>query len=870
MKETNEPPRRALQLLKFFSEKFSMPEIYGDLIELFYKNQNRTSIFSKIKFWLSTLLAIPGMWLIFRRRNKKSFSINPFHMFFSNLIIGLRHILKKPVYSFTTIVGLTLGIVTCLVILFYVRFEKSFDQYHEHINELAVVHYNVKMNDAEGNNSSAPQFVGPNLEREFPEVILQCRVLPNYGTRVVTLEDKMFEEGDFAFADSTFFQAFTIRLLKGNPSDQLKRPQTIVLSEKMVTKYFGNDEAIGKTIKVGATRLYEVTGVMENMPVNSHSTYDMLLSMSTLELPTINKPTSRDWNSPNFVTYLLLAKNINTQAFTEKINKTWLADSETLKLDVKPLKTLHFDTSTDNYGNQINIVNGKYLRIFTVVAFLILIIACINYINLVTARASERGREVGIRKISGATQHQLFWQFITDSFLHIFSAVLLSLFLFFGLLPFTGEFLGLNFRILSIEDYSFIFQVAGLILTVVTIAAGLYPAAIMTRFKPVSILKGKFSATRNAVTLRKSLVVFQFSISMGLIICAAIVSGQLTFMQNKSLGFDKEHVLILQADQTVLANLDAFKNEMEKLNAVASVIPASTSPTDIVIGYGARIRESEDNTMVGAFSTNEDFVPAMRMSILAGRNIDASSSDSTSRQFLVNETFVTKFGFTFDDVIGRKILLGIVGEGEIIGVINDFHTGSLHRKIEPVVIYSDKNWYQKILIKLQPGNTPEQLAEVESVWKKLVSHRPFAYSFLDENYNSLYKKEIQVNHLVYIFAALAIIIACLGILGLASYNAVQRAKEIGIRKVLGASTSGIMILMMKDFLVLLSVAFLLSVPMAYFFSNDWLQYFEYRISITVFHFIVAGAIAFTFAIFTIAYQTMRASQANPAVTLKVE
>jgi putative ABC transport system permease protein len=788
-------------------------------------------------------------------------------MLISNVIIGLRHIIKKPVYSFTTIAGLALGVATCLMIFHYIHYERSYDQYHEKIDELAVVYYDVHTIDLQDKSPSAPHFVGPKLQREFPEVINQARLLPGYGTRVVKVNDHLFEETSFANADSSLLDLFSYRLVKGDRADQLKRPNTVLLTESAARKYFGEDDPIGKTILINNRREYEVTGVLQDIPLNSHMRFDLFMPMANVGLPQ-----TEEWDSPNFVTYLQVAKGADLKAFQSKINEAWLSKNEMIKLELHWLAELHFDTSAKAY---MKVTDPAYLTIFSIIAVLILTIACINYVNLVTARAAERGREVGIRKVSGATGQQLFSQFMTDSFLHILPAIFIALMIFFLMLPFANSFLGLQGATISFQEKMYVFLLAVVILIVVTLAAGLYPAAVMTRFRPVAILKGKFQVSRSSNSFRKGLVVFQFCISIAMIVCTVVISGQLSYMQNKKLGFDKERTLILTADEVVMKKFEAFRAELKKLPAVSHVVPVSVVPTKVITGYGAYLNETKSDLVVlGALRTNADFLEAMNVKLIAGKNFSAdreSRPDSIPLQFLVNETFLWKYGFSEKEVLGKRISLGIAGGvGEIIGVVNDFHTGSLHSKIEPLVIYDRGGWIGNMMVKLNAGNTQEQLSKLEAVWKEFAPHRPFAYTFLDESYNSLYQTEMQINTLVHIFSSLAILIACLGILGLVSYNATQRVKEISIRKVLGASSPGIMLLLSKDFIRLIGIAFVLAAPVAYWFSSDWLKHFEYRISIGVSPFIGAAVVAFGFALLTIAYQTIKAARLNPASALKME
>lgn len=676
----------------------------------------------------------------------------------------------------------------------------------------------------------------------------------------------MFEEPAYAYADSTFLELFSFRLLQGRWNDQLRRPATVLLTESAAEKYFGRENPIGKTLLINNKREFEVTGVLEDMPLNTHVRFNMLMSMSTLAFPS-----DEQWDSPNYITYLELAKGTVLETFQQKVNTEWLSDNQYVKLEFQELGDLHFDTSINPYV--IRITDARYLILFTIVAVLILIIACINYVNLVTARANERGREVGIRKVSGASFGELFFQFMTDSFLHVLPAAAGGLVLFFALFPWIKSFLELQLPPFTEDDCRVISLVVVVLLIVITVFAGIYPSVVMTRFRPVSILKGKFQTSQMASSFRKGLVVFQFAISIVLIICAMVVSAQLEFLQHKKLGFDKENILMLPADATLNNRFDAFRTELKKLPFIMHFVPVSSSPLNVIVGYGAQLSEkSEDFTTVGALQTNSDFLSAMNIRLLAGRNFDDHQTSSEGElQFLVNQTFLTKYGFTQEEVLGKPIWLGIAGgAGKIIGVVSDFHIGSLHKKIEPLVIYSKGDFINQYLVRLLPGNVQEQLAEMEKVWKDFAPHRPFTWSFLDEYYNRLYANEIQINKLIHIFSGLAIIIACLGILGLASYSATQRAKEISIRKVLGAGTGDVVILLAKGFLSPVFIGFCIAIPFAWFITDDWLSYFEYRISMDTLPFIIGGLVALGFALLTILFQTIRAARVNPAETLKTE
>jgi putative ABC transport system permease protein len=623
---------------------------------------------------------------------------------------------------------------------------------------------------------------------------------------------------------------------------------------------------------VGLEKDYEITGVIQDVPANSHFTFDFLASFSSLELPV-----EEVWDSPNYQTYLLLHSNVNQEAFETKVNHTLLGEKNNEKkirvqLHIQPLGNIHFDTTVANYMNKVS--DKRYVLIFSIVAVLILLIASINYINLTTARAAERGREVGIRKAAGATGNQLFKQFMTDSIVHIAPAVILASLIFLSSIPFLDSYLGLNMNTSHTINYSLVILMSSAIFAGVTLFAGLYPAVILTRFKPALVLKGKFNFSSSATSFRKALVVFQFCISIALIICTLVISNQLEFMQQAKLGFEKEHTLILPMDSETEKNFSSIRSELNQLSSVQAVVPASAPPTEIIIGYGAFLdKDQKDVSTVGSMRTNADCIDALGMKLVQGRNFDPTRENiaDAEPQFIVNQAFLSTFNLTVEEALGKKIFLGVArGEGEIIGIVQNFHAGSLHKKIEPIVLYDKNGWLNKILIKMTPGHVPDQLKEIGGVWGKLVPHRPFAFTFLDENYDRLYANEKRISILLKSFSSLAIFIACLGVLGLVSYATLQRTKEIGIRKVLGATVGHVMILISKDFVRLILIAFVLAVPLAYFSVSNWLENFEYRIGIGIPEFLLAGSLALGLALLTIIYQAVKASMINPAITLRSE
>ncbi|HYF33515.1 MAG TPA: FtsX-like permease family protein [Chitinophagaceae bacterium] len=798
-------------------------------------------------------------------------------MFRNYLKTAIRNLLRNKSYAAINISGLAVGIAACLLIGIYIMQELSFDKFHTNASRIVRVTMEYNFGDAETKTALTGTKVGPEFSRRFPEVEAYARTLK--FTRVVKYEDKSFEEEKFLYADSAFLSMFSFPLVSGNAATALNSPDKIVITRDIARKYFGSANPIGKVLRVGENRDFMVTGVTEAPPSNSQIQFDFIASFSSLNASKVEK-----WWEANYVTYLLLSPNAELQrlkegvgAYMKQVSKEELKieGSGYLAYHLEPLTSVHLRSALDGFEPNNNIT---YIYILAVVAFLILCIASVNYTNLATAQSATRTAEIGIRKVMGAEKFQVFRQFIGESLLITIIAMALALLLAYVALPFFNRLSGkeLETSILFEPATLLVLAVTGI---VVSLAAGAYPALVLSNLRLINILKSGFSFTSGRAGIRKSLIVFQFAISIFLLIATTVVLQQLHYIRNKELGYDKEHVLVLPMDNTMRSAYNELKKSFKALPQVKNVGAAYEEPTDI--GWGDGITAGEGATAkdvtVNALPVDEDFIKTMNISIIAGSDytysdvlqLDTSNGGQNIRyNFMLNESAVKALGWKPEEAIGKSIAKG--APGTIKAVIKDFHFRSFHNPITPLVVFLDYRMPQKIFVKIAGDNIPATLQQLEASWKQRVAHRPFEYHFLDEDYEALYKTEQRTAGIFSTFSLLAIVLACLGLFGLTAYAVVQRTKEIGIRKILGATIPNIVSLLSKDFLLLVIVAIVVASPLAWFAANRWLQDFTYRVNIQWWVFAVAGIIALGIALLTISFQAVKAAMSNPVKSLRTE
>ncbi|MGN6193396.1 MAG: ABC transporter permease [Ginsengibacter sp.] len=798
-------------------------------------------------------------------------------MFKNYFKIAWRNLIKNKVFSFINIAGLTIGLTCCLLIALYIHQQLSFDKFQKNGDRIARVimqyNFNGSTESNEGNYTSVR--VAAIFPKTFPEV--EAAIKMTEYSRVVRYDNKMFDEKKFMYADPDFFDIFSFKLLRGNILDALSAPYDIVLTESTAKKYFGNSDPINKTLRVGNdSNLYHVTGIMEDCPSNSQIQLDLLSSFSSLGLT----PDYEDsyWDA-NYTTYLLLKNKNAISGLQAKLpafmKKEMEGKGATINFHLEPFNKIHLYSPYDSFVPNTSIT---YIYILGAVALLILIIACFTYVNLSTARSLERAREVGVRKVIGALKNQLFWQFINESVLLSLIAVLLSLFLAALLLPFFNNLSNEQLKAQALFSFPFIvFSVSVGIM--ISFLAGFYPALILTKFQPVKVLKGTFKNTGSGKVLRKSLIVFQFAISVFLIVSAFIIQQQLYFIQHKKLGYSRDHVLVLPMNDKMLARIDVIKQQFKTDPDVLNVSRCVRSPVEGGGGYNMRSSTMSENEQIAvtANPVDEEFINTVGLQLIAGTNFtaqdikDLSNDSAVNKQeyhFILNESAAKQLGWTPQEAIGKRMYMAQRG-GFVRGVVKDFNFESLHSPIKPFVLFPEIRG-RELLVKLSGQHLVQTISFLQSKWKELVPDRPFEYHFMDEDYNRLYQSEIRLGEIMNVFTLIGILLACFGLFGLSSYAMRQRTKEVGIRKVLGASVAGISAMLSKDFLKLVLISIVIATPIGWLAMNAWLRNFAYRISINGWIFLAAAFLSIFVALITVSFQAIKAAIANPVKSLRSE
>jgi len=788
-----------------------------------------------------------------------------------------RNLVKNKISSSINIAGLTIGLTCCLLIALYIQHELSFDKFQANGDRIArvVMQYSFDGSSESNEGNFTSVRVAAIFPKTFPEVESAIK-MTNYS-RVVRYGEKMFDEKNFMYADANFFDIFSFKLLTGSGRDALSTPFDVVVTESTARKYFGNSDPVNRMLRVGNdSNLYRVTGVMQDCPRNSQIQCDFVASFASLG---ITKDAEDTYWDANYTTYLLLENKDNIASLETKfpafMKKEMAGQGATVNFHLERFNKIHLYSPYDSFVPNNSIT---YIYILAAVALLILIIACFTYVNLSTARSLERAREVGVRKVIGALKNQLFWQFINESFLISLIAVLLSLLLSALLLPFFNSLSNEQLEARSLFSLPFIlFSIS--VAVIISLLAGIYPALILTKFQPVRVLKGAFKNTASGQALRKSLIVFQFAISVFLIVSTFIVQQQLYFIQHIKLGYDRDHVVVLPLDEQMISNLAVIKQQFRQNPGVLSVSSCSTTPVQGGGGFNMRsdIMPADKQMAVTADRVDEDFVNTLGLQIIAGRNLTAQDMKDVSNDdyqknifhFILNESAAKQLGWTAQEAIGKKMFLGDQRPGIVAGVVKDFHFESLHAPIKPFILFPE-SWRRQLLVKVSGAHLQQTISYLESSWKALVPHRPFEFHFLDDDYNKLYRSEMTLGTIMDLFAGIAIVLACLGLFGLSAYTVQQRFKEIGIRKVLGASVSNIAVTLSRDFILLTGIAIVIAIPAAWWASAKWLQGFSYRTTVSWNVFALAAFATILLAVITVSVQAIKAAVANPVKSLRTE
>jgi putative ABC transport system permease protein len=760
----------------------------------------------------------------------------------------------------------------CLLIFLYVRFEMSYDTFHPKADRIYRVVADIKT-PTEVLNSGGPAWAVPShIKLDFSEVEAFTRVM---GDNLLFRKgDIKFNEPNTIWADSAFFNIFHFPLLQGNARTALKEPFSIVLSETAAKKYFGKANPMGQTMLItGDANPATVTGVMKDMPENTQVKGDVIVSMSTITLK-FAQGLDDQWGNYSPAAFLLLKKGTNAMAlqkkfpaFLEKWNGKEMREQQMYPtLLLEPLKDVYLRSTRNGSGNG----NMKNVYIFSVIAIFILIIACINFINLTTARATERAKEVGIRKVAGAVKTQLARQFIGESIVISSIAFLLTLALSALLLPSFNELAGKTISQGVFENGWLIVLLLGAAVAI-GLLAGIYPAFVLAAFKPIEVLKGRFATGAKGSILRKSLVISQFAISIALIIGTIIVYSQMSYMRNRNLGFNKDHVMVIDTNRdkaTPALQLAVSGLSNVQTTSLSGSVPGSGNP-----GAYSEVENVKGDLQIAnldLYFVDFDYIPLFNIQMAAGRPFSREFKTDSNQAMILNEAAVKILGYPSPERAIGKRYKQWGSEGKIIGVIKDFHFRSLQQPIKPLTMRMERDRFDLLSVKVSAANLPGTIAAIEKKYKSIIPNRPFSYYFMDEFFDRQYRNEERFGKLFLNFAILAIFISCLGLLGLASYSTMQRTREIGIRKVMGASVSNIINLLSKEFLKLVIISFFIAAPVAWYFMHKWLADFAYRTDISWWIFVSAGMLAVLIAVITISFQAIKAAVANPVKALRTE
>jgi putative ABC transport system permease protein len=792
--------------------------------------------------------------------------------------IAVRNILKDKTYSGINILGLTIGITCSMFLLMYILDELSYDRYHKNADNIYRIVSNIKEPDNAFTWAVAQIPLAEELRDNYPEVENAVRFFGT-GRNQYKHGDKQFYEEGFLLADSTVFDMFTYSFIDGDAATALDNPFAIVLTEKIAKKYFGDvTSAVGQSLQNQQGEEFKITGRIRDVPPNSHLKFDALISRNT-------RPQMQGaWGGFGVSTYIQLPAGYNlSKMYTsfdkivkEKVNPIFEQYNIKVAYELQRITDIHLYSKIQDEAEEGGDIS--YIYIFTAIAAFMLIIACINYMNLATARSANRAKEVGVRKVMGSQRFQLIAQFIAESVVLALIALVTSLVLIYALLPAFNNLSDKELPFTYVLQAPVLLSLLGVVLFVGVIG-GSYPAFYLSGFSPVSVLKGKLSAKGGTVIFRKVLVVFQFAISVFMLISTLIVFDQLQYLRNKDLGFDKERVVRLNlSGRELQQKAPVLAERLKQAPEVAGVGMATRSPGQGIDKLLFKVEDNEGKMTdrgVDLFNADFDFVKAMGMEIAQGRDFSRDIVSDTIYAVLVNEAMVKRMAWT--NPLGKKFVLTGAGpnntdiEKRVVGVIKDYHQNSLYEVIEPLMIVLDKN-FRFMFVKTAEGDVKKSLTAIEKSWKEVFPNNPFEADFLDQDFNSQYKADEKRSQIFTVFSGLTVTIACLGLLGLAAFTTEQRTKEIGVRKVIGASVNGLVVLVSKEFFLLVGIGMVLAFPAAWYVTDDWLQNFAYRIQLDGewMTFVVSALLAFAITLVTVGYHVVRAASANPVKSLRDE
>lgn len=796
-------------------------------------------------------------------------------MFRNHFLIAWRSLIRGKVYSIINILGLAVGIACCLIILLFIRKELSYDRFHSKADHLYRI--SLTLNNSGGSTTVAwaPGPVASTLKAVVPEVEAVAQLSRAWPEKIVERKDLKIYESGWAYATPSLFELFDFPVIAGEAAQSLKEPYNVLISESMAEKYFPGEDPLGETLLVDNEHTYNVTGVFKDIPDNSHIRFDFAASRESQYASGLDR---KNWHGGGTYTYVLLEEQADPGAFKSKLDAfrdEYMAGPFNFEIGKEPRVTLTPVTLTDihlhtNFSSEL-IPQGDitYVYIFSAIAFLILLIACINYTNLATARAVKRAREVGIRKASGANRLELIRQYLSESFLFVSISLALALMLAQLLLPAVNQIMQRT-MVIDWTDPS-LFLMFGALWVVIGSAAGVYPALYLSGFDPMRALKSR-EQTQSKGMLRKVLITIQLAVSIALIACTLVIQSQMELVRESRPGFDQGQVIMIPTRNEIGEEYTALRNKLIGQSGIASVTTSSFEPGEpgmITFFSGNEIEglTGEESIVMDGIFAGFDFERTFELRVAQGRSFSEAFATDLEQAVMVNEAAVRRFGW--DEAVGKTIQYGETLR-HVVGVMEDFHYKSLKEEIVPLIILPTDKASRFIAVRLAAGEIPLALQQVASAWSENIPQLPFTYSFLDESFEALYRTESRLNTLVTVFSLLAIFIACLGLLGLSAFMAEQRTKEVGIRKVLGATVQNILILLTKDFVKWVVPGIIIAVPVAHYAMTQWLQAFKYKVEVGAAMYLAAGTIAFTLVVLATGWQSLRAATMNPVNSLRNE
>lgn len=880
------PPGLGVYLLRLIYDEDLYDDVYGDLYEIFLERiDEKGKVLAHTLFLVDAFLSIRNYDLKKRKETMNTDILSMLRVYTKGT---LRSFSKNKIYTILNLFGLALGIAACLFILQYVSYERSYDKFHANFDNLYRVRYQVlREGELKIDCAAAVPRVGPFMMEKMPEVESFARVYP--FSDVVTYEDIKFREKRIHMTDPAFLKIFTFPLIKGNINDALVEPNTVVITEGVARKYFGDDDPIGKTIKLGDSNFCKITGVAADVPDNSHFKFDLLVSYETL-----NNRTRQDdgsvasetaWGWYDFNTYVLLKPGTDPVEFDRKFKEVlWQDRGEDFtkrnyeaRFPLQPIGDIHLYSNLLQESLPDEQGDGKAVSFLTIIAFFILVIAWINYINLSTARAAERAGEVGVRKTLGATRKNLIYQFLTEAFILNLISLLVGILIVIAGIGYFNRLTQSNLDLSFLTD-SYFWSGIAIILFIGSFISGLYPAFILSSFNPVSVLKGKFSSQQAGQFLRRGLVVFQFAASVTLIASTLIVFQQLRHMRNLDLGFDLTQTMVVKGpdifsvDSLFISTKETFINELLENHLVEKATSASNVPGDEIFWTNGIKREEEpEDKFQTIYNVGVDYsyFDTYDIDFLAGRNYGREFKTDTGA-LILNNAAVKSLGFeSAETAIDQKVTFW--GRPKtIVGVVDDYHQMSAKSNVAPIAFPLALRASSFITLKLGGDDYQAVFAEVQNTYEEFFPGNPFEYFFLDDFFNRQYQNDYKFSRVFTLFAVFAIFVACLGLFGLSSFNALKRTKEIGVRKVLGASIFSIVRLLSKEFLILVLLSNLIAWPVIYMIMNHWLNNFAERIPVNLMTFIMSGVIVLIVALATVSYKTIATARANPVKAIRYE